>query len=129
MMDSFDTCFDRAQDKPAFSNSDEGYGWFEAHCETCEHDKPARQGDEGNGCPLILVAFMQRTPVEWLEGDRSTIACRYTCVMFRHEGDGGDPEPRPIPTPPGQGELFPRDGFEGVRMLKALPEPAPQAVA
>ena len=34
------------------------------------------------------------------------------------EDDGGDPEPRPIPTPPGQGELFPRTGFEGVRMLK-----------
>jgi hypothetical protein len=120
-MDDFDTCFERALDKPAFSNSDEGLGWLDANCSRCAHDRPARQGRESEGCPLILVAFMERTPAEWLEGDRSSIAGRYTCVMFRHEDDGGDPEPKPIPTPPGQGELFPRAGLEGVRMLKPLP--------
>lgn len=127
-MDDYDTCFERAKDEPAFSNGTEGYGWMEANCETCIHDKAARQGDVG-GCPLILVALMGRTPQEWLEGDRDTIARRYTCVMYRHEDDGGDPEPRPIPDPPGQLTLFPRDGLEGVRMLKSLPEPVRAEVA
>lgn len=128
-MDGYDTCFERAKDEPAFSNGDEGYGWIEANCETCVHDKPARQGDDGNGCPLILVALMQRTPAEWLPGDRATIARRYTCVMYRHEDEGGDPEPKPIPDPPGQLTLFPRDGLVGVRMLKSLPEPTRAQVA
>ena len=127
-MDGYDDCYERAQDKPAFSNGDEGYGWFEANCETCIHDKPARQGDDGNGCPLILVALMQRTPAEWLPGDHGSIPRRYTCVMFRHEDEGGDPEPKPIPDPPGQLTLFPRDGLEGVRMLKPLPSDAARCV-
>lgn len=128
-MDSYDTCYERAKDEPAFSNGTEGYGWMEAHCSECIHDKPARQGDDGNGCPLILVALMQRTPQEWLPGDRGSIEGRYSCVMFRHEDDGGDPEPRPVPTPPGQGELFPRDGFEGVRLLKPYAVETPAGVA
>lgn len=128
-MDDYDTCYGRAKDEPAFSNGTEGYGWMGTNCETCVNDKPARQGDDGNGCPLILVALMQRTPAQWLPGDRDSIAGRYTCVMFRHEDDGGDPEPRPIPDPPGQLTLLPRDGLEGVRMLKPLPEPTRAEVA
>lgn len=136
-MDDYDTCFERALDQPAFSNSDDGLGWMDAHCGRCFHDKPARRGDEANGCPLILVALMGHTPVEWMRGEPSeqkSFADKYTCVMFRPEDDGGDPEPKPIPTPPGQGELFPRDGFEGVRMLRPYaiekqPEAVPHAAA
>lgn len=121
-MDDYDTLYERAKDEPAFSNGTEGYGWMEHWCDRCFYDKPARDGDGTEGCPLVLVALMQRTPAEWLPGDHGSIADRYTCVMYRHEDDGGDPEPKPIPTPPGQLELFGRDGFEGVRMLKPLPQ-------
>jgi hypothetical protein len=51
----------------------------------------------------------------------NSIPGQYTCVEYRHEDDG-PADPRPVPTPPGQGELFARDGFEGHRMLTALPE-------
>lgn len=133
-MDDYDTCFGRAKDEPAFSNGTEGYGWMDAWCNRCWHDKPARQGDDGNGCPLILVAMMRRTPAEWIPGDPMkpsgfSIPDQFTCVMFRHEDDGGDPEPKPIPDPPGQLTLFPRDGFEGVRMLKAVSSSAREWVS
>jgi hypothetical protein len=125
-MDDFETLFARAKDERAFSNGTEGYGWVDAHCSYCIHDQSARVGDGTEGCPLILVSLLGRTPAEWLPGDPYkpdgfSIPEQYQCVMFRHEDDGGDPEPKPIPTPPGQGELFPRDGLEGVRMLKPLP--------
>lgn len=133
-MDDYDTAFERARGESPFSNGTCGYGWMDAWCNQCIHDKPARQGDDGNGCPLIMVALVGRTPAEWLPGDPYTdsgfsIPKQYTCVMFRHEDDGGDPEPKPIPDPPGQLTLFPRDGFEGVRMLKPVPSDSPLAVA
>ncbi len=130
-MDSYDTLFERAKDEPAFSNGTEGYGWIDANCSNCVNDKPAREGDEGNGCPLILVALMQRTPAKWLPCDPGnwSIEGQYTCVMYRHEDDGGGPEPKPIPDPPGQLTLFPREGFEGVRMLRPAPSESPLAVA
>lgn len=121
-----DQLYDESRDARPFANSTEGYGWFAANCETCIHDKPARRGDEGNGCPLILLALVGRTPAQWLDGPRDenglySIAGQYTCIEYRHENDG-PADPRPVPTPPGQGELFGRDGFEGHRMLTALPK-------
>lgn len=131
-MDDYDTCFERASDAAPFSNSDDGRDWMDAHCGRCFHDKPARQGHDANGCPLVLVALMGRTPAEWMRGDpaeQTSFADKYTCVMFRPEDEGGDPEPKPIPTPPGQGELFPRAGLEGVRLLKPYAtEEQPEAV-
>jgi hypothetical protein len=113
-----------ARDRMAFSNSDEGYGWMDANCFTCIHEKPSRQGHEEDGCPLILVALMNKTPAEWLDGPRDEhgrygIADQYHCVEFRHEDDGPGPEPQPIPDPPGQDCLLPRDGYTGPLMFSA----------
>ena len=115
-----------SRDEPAFSNSDEGVAWLSANCETCVHDRPARQGDAGRGCPLILVSLMGRRPVQWIDGSRDgqgrcSMARQYLCTEYRHEDDGPT-DPQPVPDPPGQLELFPRAGYEGVRMwLRADP--------
>lgn len=103
-----------------FSNSTEFEIWQDGNCATCVHDKPAREGREWDGCPLLSVVYGDLTPAEWLESEHyPNPASKYTCVEYRHEDDGkDDPEPKPIPDPPGQLTLFPRDGFEGVRMLK-----------
>lgn len=123
-----------AINEPPFSNSDEGHAWLDANCATCIHDKPARHGDEGNGCPLILIALTGKTPLQWLHGPRDehgrySRATQYTCVMYRHEDDGPGPEPTPIPDPPGQLTLAPRERFEGVRMLTSIPQPVREGAA
>lgn len=124
-LDDYDRLYAEALDEPAFSNGDEGYSWTEAHCSTCIHDKEQRDSMSG-GCPLILVSLMGRTPIQWLDqkqdGRRYSREGQYICVEYRHEDDGPT-EPQPIPDPPGQLTLAPRDDYEGVRMLTPLPEP------
>lgn len=111
-----------ARDQPPFSNGTEGDGWMDANCSTCIHDKPAREDDYANACPLLLIALTGRTPAQWLDGPRDerglySIAGQYRCIYYRHEDDGPGPEPTPIPDPPGQLTLMPRGRFEGHRML------------
>ena len=129
--DDYDQLLAESRDEPAFSNSTEGYGWMDANCATCVHDKPAREGDDGNGCPLILITLEGRRPAQFLDGPRDEnglygIADQYRCTEYRHEDDP-DPDPRPVPTPDGQGELLPREPYEGHRMLAAL-QPAREDV-
>ncbi len=114
---TYDEAYAKARDRRPFSNGTEGYGWLDANCGSCVHDKAARYGDEGNGCPLILVSILGRTPAEWLDGPRDeqgrySIEGQYTCVYRRDENDPGPDEPTPVPDIPGQEELFPRDEFE-----------------
>jgi hypothetical protein len=121
-MDDSNALWDQSRERRPFANGTEGYGWMAANCDTCIHDKPARQGDEGNGCPLVLLALVGRTPAQWLDGPRDengryAIATQYTCIEYRNENNGPGPEPKAMPTPPGQGELLPRQPFEGMRML------------
>jgi hypothetical protein len=123
--------YEHARPAPPFSNGTEGYGWMAAHCATCIHDRPARQGREEDGCPLVTVALVGRTPAEWIPGDPITptgysIREQYHCVEYRHEDDP-DPTPRPIPTPPGQLELVPRERYTAVRMF-VQPGAAPRPV-
>lgn len=126
-MDTVDNLYDAARQEPPFSNSTEGYGWMGENCGTCIHDKDQRSKEiTGPGCPLVMVALMGRTPVQWLDGPRDSsglhsIGTQYTCVEYRHEDDGPT-DPTPIPDPPGQFTLLPREGLEGVRMLSALHE-------
>ena len=132
--DDLDKLLAESRDEPAFSNADEGYAWLDANCATCIHDRPARRGDDGQGCPLVLISLMGRRPAQWLDGDRDENGLysrqgQYRCTEYRHEDDP-DPESRPLPVPPGQGELLPRVPYEGHRMLTPLPgttptEPAP----
>jgi len=116
-----DRYYDEARPERPFSNGSQGYGWMANNCDRCIHDKPAREGREGEGCPLILVALMGRTPAQWLaETDEAWVYGDFTCIEFRNEDDGPGPEPQPIPTPPGQGELLPREDYQAVRMLTPL---------
>ncbi|MET7776265.1 hypothetical protein ABZU94_10695 [Streptomyces mirabilis] len=123
--DDYEALLAESHDRPAFANSTEGLGWMSANCDRCIHDKPARNGEEWNGCPLILITLGGRTPKQFLDGPRDEqglygIADQYVCTEFRGEDDP-DPNPQPVPTDPGQGELLPRQPFEGVRMLTPLP--------
>lgn len=133
--DDYSRLYDEARDEPAFSNSDEGIGWMANWCDRCIHDKPARNGDDANGCPLVLISLMDRRPIQWLDGPRNeqgrySLADQYHCIEFRSENDGPGPEPQPIPDPPGQLTFAPREPFEGVRMLTAWPGlPTPQPAA
>lgn len=122
--DDYERLYDEARDETPFSNGSQGYGWMARNCDRCIHDKPAREGNDGQGCPLVLVALMGRTPIQWLcETEEQQIHADFHCIEFRDEDDGPSPEPTPIPDPPGQLTLLPRDEFEGVRMLSPLPEP------
>lgn len=113
-----DRLYDEARPEAPFSNGSQGYGWMHNWCDRCIHDKAARQGNEGQGCPLVLVALMGRTPVQWLaQTEEAWVYGDFHCIEFRDEDDGPGPEPTPVPTPPGQGELVPREDFEGHRMF------------
>lgn len=104
-MITFEEAHATAREGSPFSNSTDGDAWMANNCERCINDK-------GDGCPLILVALIGKTPAEWIEKDPLSLD-RYTCIHFRDEDDGPGPtEPTPIPTPDGQEELFGREGFE-----------------
>ena len=123
---TYEQAWETAREERAFSNGTEGYAWLENWCGRCVHDKPAREGRDEDGCPLILVSLLGRTPIEWIEQRDSSGLIRlgdsYSCMYFRDEEDGGgDPEPQPIPDPPGQLTLAPREPFEASRMLTTYP--------
>lgn len=104
-----------ARPQRPFSNHTEWEIWSARWCERCANDTPAKV-DRDEGCPLILVALMGKTPAEWLEQDVHV----YQCIEFRDRDNGPGPEPQPIPDPPGQGTLLPRDPYEGARMYAGL---------
>jgi hypothetical protein len=116
-MRTYDEMWASAREESAFSNGTEWECWSANWCDRCIHDKPARQGDEGNGCPLILIGFCGRTPLEWMEHERFSLGDRYHCIEFRDEDDGPTEPPGPSPQCPGQGELFDPAPYEGVRMF------------
>lgn len=93
-----------ARDGSPFSNGTIGYGWMASNCDVCLVDAPFRNGISNTGCPILAVALLGKTPVEWMEKpDRIQ---DYSCVEFRAPGGGG--EPRPKPEPSGMDGLFPR---------------------
>jgi hypothetical protein len=122
--------YERAADEPPFSNGDEGYSWMDNWCARCIHDGYGLGKDEPQ-CPLIMVALCQRTPAEWIpqdEGGTVRLGDSFHCIMFRDRDDPGGYEPTPIPDPPGQLSLLPREPFEGVRMWATAPVAAELAV-
>lgn len=104
-MRPYEQAFEAARDRPAFSTGTEGETWVANWCERCVHDL-------GEGCPLVLVSLMQRTPMEWLDGPRDeqgrySMADQYHCVEYRDRDDPGPGyEPPSDPPLPGQETLF-----------------------
>lgn len=95
-MRSYITISANARDAPPFSNSTEGDAWTANWCDRCSHDKDAPD----NGCPILLVGLMGKTPAEWQPGDRLLLGQTYRCTEFRRRRE--EP-PRQVP---GQLALF-----------------------
>ncbi|MEV8639242.1 hypothetical protein AB0395_47065 [Streptosporangium sp. NPDC051023] len=109
---TYEEALAKAREGSPFSNSTEGECWMENNCEQCVHDRPARTGNPADGCPLVLVAYLDKTPAEWMRNEGFRLGDQYTCVMFRPEDDPGPDEPTPAPDPPGQLTLCPREPYE-----------------
>ena len=123
----YDRLYAESEDKSAFSNGTEWEIWSYNWCHRCMVDAPFRNGIAKTGCPLILIAMLGRTPLQWLRPDDMVAYPRdYHCIEFRAPGDGGG-EPKPKPTPPGQSVLFEREQVAGRRMLTSA-EPVRETV-
>jgi hypothetical protein len=121
---TYDEIYNGARDGSPFSNSTEWEMWSDGWCNRpCRHDAAFQRDEALEGCPLILLAMVGKTPSEWLEQPPGS-PDRYHCIEFRGEDEPGDTAPQPIPDPPGQETLLPRESCEGVRMLTVLPEHA-----
>lgn len=106
---------------PAFSNGTEGEMWDVNWCDRCLVDAPFRRNLSKTGCGLLLTALFGEIPDEWIEQPEDHYPSdAYHCINFKPFG-WRDPEPKPQPTPPGQGELFARDEAAGTRMLTQAP--------
>jgi hypothetical protein len=112
-----------AREGSPFSNGTSWEIWSYNWCERCKNDSPELV-DKGEGCPLIMVALMGKTPAEWFpqEGVQD-----YHCVEFRdkNEGGGGDAPKAPEPIP-GQGIMFdmePHTKMYADVVAEALPSP------
>lgn len=123
MLPTYEQASGTAREGSPFSNSDEGCAWIANNCDRCIHDKAAREGRYEDACLLLTIAVFGRTPAEWTEDKPGSLGERWRCLYFRSEEDGGDPEPQPIPDPPGQITLVPREPLEASRMLTTYPQP------
>jgi hypothetical protein len=110
---SYDEAFEHARDEPAFSNGSMWEIWSDRNCCRCINDGMGTGQDEPQ-CPLIGVALMGKTPAEWTDQEPPLGA--YLCVYFRDRDDPGGREPEPVPDPPGQLCLMPREPYTGTRM-------------
>lgn len=110
-MRTYDEAYAAAKDRRPFSNGTEGYAWEDNWCARCVHDGEFRRTWEGSGCPLMMVALMGRTPVEWIDqtANGHRLGDTYHCTEFRDvEEGGGEGEPEPVPPPviDGQVDMF-----------------------
>lgn len=94
-----------------FSNGTERECWMDNQCHRCVHDADLRRGT-GPGCVLLSVLYEDRTPAEWIPDKPDHLGQQFRCIYFRGEDDDGDQEPQPIPDPPGQLTLCPRESLE-----------------
>lgn len=62
-----------------FSNSTEGDAWTARWCDRCANDADGPD----DGCPILLVGLMGKTPAEWLPGDRMALGWQYRCTEFK----------------------------------------------
>lgn len=103
-MRDYDAIYDDAKPGSPFSNGTSGEMWMSNWCYRCKVDAPFNRGETDQGCPLLLVAMVGRTPKEWTE----TGLQDYHCSEFRpdDEGDGDDPLPPSVPVCDGQTDMF-----------------------
>lgn len=120
-----------SRDEPAFSNSSMWELWAPRWCYRCTKDSP-EMVDRGAGCPLIMVALMGRTPVEWTAAtERDRIFGNYQCSEFEERpADDEEPQPEPGPGPfveemPEQTDIFTFFAEEVVDGLTVQPEQVP----
>jgi hypothetical protein len=119
---NYDDAWSRAREGSPFSNSSMWEWWAERWCYRCANDGIGIN-KELPQCPLIAIALNNRTPAEWLtETEEQAVLGDFRCIEFRNRDDPGSYEPKPVPDPPGQLLLLPREPFEGVRMWAAAPE-------
>lgn len=116
-MRTYDEAWEAATDKRPFSNGTEGYAWQDNWCGSCLNDSE-QMVDEGRGCPLLLVALMDRTPAEWIEQPWGQVKGRpegvlapylgdtYHCTEYRERGEGEPDPPAPVPEDPNQITIF-----------------------
>jgi len=135
-MRTYDEILSSASDSPPFSNGTEGHGWMENWCYAPCHqpDELAWQRYEDgkrktppklSGCPLLLVALLGKTPVEWIdqrEQGKPYPIDRYHCIEVRGPDEGGGSgggtnPPRPRREPKDMDGLFDRPERR-TRMLK-----------
>lgn len=112
-----------ARPKLPFSNGTIGYAWTSHWCDRCTNDAAMRDGGSGKpdadgilGCPLLAVALLGKTPVEWFEQEQIQ---DYHCVEFRDQDGPGDTEPKPLPDPGGMDAMLPREPYTGALMFTA----------
>lgn len=83
-----------AKEKSPFSNGESAEIWTGKWCYQCKVDGAWQRGN-GEVCPILNVAFLQKTPKEWTE----TGLQDYHCSEFVPDdgGEDGDPDPNPQP--------------------------------
>jgi hypothetical protein len=130
-MRTYDEAFAAAKDQSPFSNGTEGHAWMANWCESCTNDSPELV-DRGEGCPLIMVALMGRTPAEWIDqtADGHYLGDTYHCTEFRERPEDDD-EDAPPPPPsydaemPGQTTIFEVMADQAVEQFEREPLPTP----
>lgn len=108
-MRAYDEIMADATDRSPFSNGTMGYGWMGKWCYRCKVDGPFQRDEAAQGCPVLLVALMQKTPKEWTEVGLQD----YHCSEFVPDDEGDDepeppslPEPSPVAEMDGQVDIF-----------------------
>lgn len=84
-MRDFEELFDDSTEGSPFSNSTMGDMWMGQWCENCQEDVAFTQGDTENGCPLLALAMIGRTPKEWVKVPGSQ---DYVCSEFKEATHG-----------------------------------------
>lgn len=71
----------QAADKPPFSNGFEGESWMSYWCHTCT------KSVDGEGCVLVGVALLGKTPFAWESLVRNSLTSRYICHEYVGQPD------------------------------------------
>lgn len=111
-MRDLDAIMEDAREGSPFSNGTAGEMWMGDWCYRYKVDAAFQRDESPEGCPLLLVALLDKTPAEWTE----TGIQDYHCSEFDedHGDDGDDGEgppvgptwPQPVMEMEGQIDLF-----------------------